>query len=382
MVPLAPAPTPPKWKMRSLSPKGYQPIAHINLSPDKDETMNSQAVTAETEKGITLERYVKEEERKFLEARGIFTTLISQISLAAKIINAEVNKAGLVDILGLAGHTNIQGEEVQKLDSYADEVLRRALDHHGSVAALASEEMNDPYIVSGDYLDDGEYVVVYDPLDGSSNIDVNVSIGSIFSILKRKTSGPEAQISDFPQPGSEQVCAGYVIYGSSTMLVYTTGNGVNGFTLNPSVGEFFLSHPNIQIPARGKIYSINEGNASKWHAPVTRYINHLKEDDKSTGRPYSARYIGSLVADFHRNLLKGGIFLYPGDKKNPNGKLRLLYECNPMSLIVEQAGGAASNGQHRILDILPDNLHQRVPLFIGSRDDITDIEGFLSGDSE
>lgn len=344
--------------------------------------MNSQAVTAETEKGITLERYVKEEERKFLEARGIFTTLISQISLAAKIINAEVNKAGLVDILGLAGHTNIQGEEVQKLDSYADEVLRRALDHHGSVAALASEEMNDPYIVSGDYLDDGEYVVVYDPLDGSSNIDVNVSIGSIFSILKRKTSGPEAQISDFLQPGSEQVCAGYVIYGSSTMLVYTTGNGVNGFTLNPSVGEFFLSHPNIQIPARGKIYSINEGNASKWHAPMIRYINHLKEDDQSTGRPYSARYIGSLVADFHRNLLKGGIFLYPGDKKNPNGKLRLLYECNPMSLIVEQAGGAASNGQQRILDILPDNLHQRVPLFIGSRDDITDIEGFLSGDSE
>ncbi len=345
--------------------------------------MNSQAVTAEAEieKGITLERHVKEEERKFPEARGVFTTLISQISLAAKIINAEVNKAGLVDILGLAGHTNVQGEEVQKLDDYADEVLRRALDHHGSVAALASEEMDDPYIVSGDYLDDGEYVVVYDPLDGSSNIDVNVSIGSIFSILKRKTTGPEAQMSDFLQPGSGQVCAGYIIYGSSTMLVYTTGNGVNGFTLNPSVGEFFLSHPNIQIPSRGKIYSINEGNASKWHDPVKHYINHLKEDDKSTGRPYTARYIGSLVADFHRNLLKGGIFLYPDDKKNPNGKLRLLYECNPMSFIVEQAGGAASNGQHRILDILPDDLHQRVPFFIGSQEDVSDIERFLSGGS-
>ena len=235
--------------------------------------MSPQAATAEAEleKGITLERHVKEEERKFPQARGVFTTLISQISLAAKIINAEVNKAGLVEILGLTGHTNIQGEKVQKLDTYADEVLRRALDHHGSVAALASEEMDDPYIVSGDYLDDGEYVVVYDPLDGSSNIDVNVSIGSIFSILKRKTTNPEATIEDFLQPGTEQVCAGYVIYGSSTMLVYTAGNSVNGFTLDPSVGEFFLSHPNIKIPARGKIYSINEGNSGKWDEPVARY---------------------------------------------------------------------------------------------------------------
>jgi fructose-1,6-bisphosphatase I len=342
--------------------------------------MSPQAATAEAEleKGITLERHVKEEERKFPQARGVFTTLISQISLAAKIINAEVNKAGLVDILGLTGHTNIQGEKVQKLDTYADEVLRRALDHHGSVAALASEEMDDPFIVSGDYLDDGEYVVVYDPLDGSSNIDVNVSIGSIFSILKRKTTNPEATIEDFLQPGTEQVCAGYVIYGSSTMLVYTAGNSVNGFTLDPSVGEFFLSHPNIKIPARGKIYSINEGNSGKWDEPVARYIAHLKESDKASGRPYSARYIGSLVADFHRNLLKGGIFLYPGDKANPNGKLRLTYECNPMSFIVEQAGGAASNGRHRIMDIVPEELHQRVPFFVGCKEDVADAERFLS----
>ncbi len=343
--------------------------------------MNPQAATAETEtrKGITLERHVKDEERKFPQARGLFSTLLSQISLAAKIINAEVNKAGLVDILGLTGHTNIQGEEVQKLDVYANEVLRRALDHHGSVAALASEEMDDPYIVPAEYLEEGEYVVVYDPLDGSSNIDVNVSIGSIFSILKRKTTGPEAKMEDFLQPGREQVCAGYVIYGSSTMLVYTAGNSVNGFTLDPSIGEFFLSHPDIQIPERGQIYSINEGNSAKWEEPISRYIAHLKKEDKASGRPYSGRYIGSLVADFHRNLLKGGIFLYPGDKKNPNGKLRLLYECNPMSFIVEHAGGAASNGKHPILDIMPTELHQRVPFFIGSKEDVAEAERFLSG---
>ncbi len=342
--------------------------------------MSSQAATAEAElkKGITLERHVKEEERKFPRARGVFTTLISQISLAAKIINPQVNKAGLVDILGLTGRANIQGEEVQKLDAFADEVLRRALDHHGSVAALASEEMDDPYIITGDYLGDGEYVVVYDPLDGSANIDVNVSIGSIFSILRRKNTDREATVADFLQPGSEQVCAGYVIYGSSTMLVYTAGNSVNGFTLDPSIGEFFLSHPDIKIPTRGKIYSINEGNSLKWDEPVTRYVAYLKESDKASGRPYSARYIGSLVADFHRNLLKGGIFLYPGDKMNPNGKLRLLYECNPMAFIVEQAGGAASDGRRRILDIVPEELHQRVPFFVGCKEDVADAERFLS----
>ncbi|MEE9257165.1 MAG: class 1 fructose-bisphosphatase [bacterium] len=331
------------------------------------------------QKGTTLERHISETERAHPGARGIFTRLVSQISLAARIINAEVNKAGLVDILGLTGHTNVQGEKVQKLDEYADNVLRRALDHTGTVAAMASEEMEDPYLVPSPMVNGGEYVVVYDPLDGSSNIDVNVSIGTIFSILRRRSTGPEAEMSDFLQPGSEQLCAGYIIYGSSTMLVYTTGDGVNGFTFDPSVGEFFLSHPGIQIPARGKIYSINEGNSSKWEDGVKRYIAHLKEPDKASGRPYTARYIGSLVADFHRNLLKGGIFLYPGDKENPNGKLRLLYECNPMSFIVEEAGGRASDGKRRIREIAPEKLHQRVPLIIGSREDVEEAERFFAG---
>lgn len=344
--------------------------------------MNAQATITEEEiqKGITLERHISNEERKYPEARGVFTSLISQISLAAKIINAEINKAGLVDIFGLTGDTNIQSEEVQKLDIYANDVLCRALDHHASIGALASEEMNVPYIISEKYLDRGEYVVLYDPLDGSSNIDVNVSIGSIFSILKRKTRGIEAKIEDFLQPGTEQICSGYVIYGPSTMLVYTAGNGVNGFTLDPSVGEFFLSHPNIQIPSRGKIYSINEGNSFKWSEGVSRYIAHLKSEDEESGRPYSGRYIGSLVADFHRNLLKGGIFLYPSDKQNLNGKLRLLYECNPMSFIVEQAGGASSDGKRRIMEVLPDKLHQRIPFFIGSKEDVAEVERFLEGE--
>ena len=329
-------------------------------------------------KGMTLERHIREEERNHPGARGLFTRLVTQITLAAKIINAEVNKAGLVDILGLTGEVNVQGEEVQKLDEYANDVLRRALDHTGSVAALASEEMEEVYVVPGKYVEGGEYVVLYDPLDGSSNIDVNVSIGSIFSILRRRGGNGPTQVDDFLQPGIEQICAGYVIYGSSTMLVYTTGNGVDGFTLDPSVGEFFLSHPDIRIPERGKIYSINEGNSSKWDESTSRYITYLKEEDAESGRPYSGRYIGSLVADFHRNLLKGGIFLYPGDKKNPSGKLRLLYECNPMSFIVEQAGGAASDGHQRIMEIQPEKLHQRVPFIVGSKRDVADATRFMS----
>ncbi|MBI3128086.1 MAG: class 1 fructose-bisphosphatase [Candidatus Tectomicrobia bacterium] len=339
-----------------------------------------ETIPAEDLKGITLERHLRNEERKHPGARGVFTRLVSQICLAAKIVNAEVNKAGLVEILGLTGKTNVQGEEVQKLDEYANEVIRRALDHTGTVSAMASEEMEAPYLVPGSFVDDGQYVVVYDPLDGSSNIDVNVSIGSIFSILRRRSpDGGPATIDDFLQKGSEQLCAGYVIYGSSTMLVYTTGNGVNGFTLDPSVGEFFLSHPNIQIPKRGKIYSINEGNSVYWFDEVARYIRHLKSEDKASGRPYSGRYIGSLVADFHRNLLKGGVFLYPGDKKSKSGKLRLIYECNPMAFIVEQAGGASSDGAQRTLDIVPEKLHQRVPLVIGSREDVAEAERFLQG---
>ncbi len=329
-------------------------------------------------RGMTLERHIREEERNHPGARGLFTRLVTQITLAAKIINAEVNKAGLVDILGLTGEVNVQGEEVQKLDEYANEVMRKALDHTGSVAALASEEMEEVYAVPGEYIEGGEYVVLYDPLDGSSNIDVNVSIGSIFSILRRKGgSGPTA-LDDFLQPGVAQICAGYVIYGSSTMLVYTTGNGVDGFTLDPSVGEFFLSHPNIQIPERGKIYSINEGNSSKWNESISRYVTYLKEEDPESGRPYSGRYIGSLVADFHRNLLKGGIFLYPADKKNHNGKLRLLYECNPISFIAEQAGGAASDGHRRVMEIQPEKLHQRIPFIVGSKRDVADATRFIS----
>ena len=342
--------------------------------------MQQETVTTGTTKfrGMTLERHIREEERNHPGARGLFTRLVTQITLAAKIINAEVNKAGLVDILGLTGEVNVQGEEVQKLDEYANEVMRKALDHTGSVAALASEEMEEVYAVPGEYIEGGEYVVLYDPLDGSSNIDVNVSIGSIFSILRRKGgSGPTA-LDDFLQPGLAQICAGYVIYGSSTMLVYTTGNGVDGFTLDPSVGEFFLSHPNIQIPERGKIYSINEGNSSKWNESTSRYVAYLKEEDAESGRPYSGRYIGSLVADFHRNLLKGGIFLYPADKKNPNGKLRLLYECNPISFIAEQAGGAASDGYRRVMEIQPEKLHQRIPFIVGSKRDVADATRFIS----
>ena len=228
-------------------------------------------------------------------------------------------------------------------------------------------------------MEGGEYVVLYDPLDGSSNIDVNVSIGSIFSILRRRGESGPTELDDFLQPGVEQVCAGYVIYGSSTMLVYTTGNGVDGFTLDPSVGEFFLSHPDIRIPERGKIYSINEGNSSKWDESTSRYVAYLKDEDADSGRPYSGRYIGSLVADFHRNLLKGGIFLYPGDRKNPDGKLRLLYECNPMSFIAEQAGGAASDGRRRVMEIQPEKLHQRIPFIVGSKRDVADANRFMSG---
>ena len=342
--------------------------------------MQQETATVGTTKfrGMTLERHIREEERNHPGARGLFTRLVTQITLAAKIINAEVNKAGLVDILGLTGEINVQGEEVQKLDEYANEVMRKALDHTGSVAALASEEMEEVYAVPGEYIEGGEYVVLYDPLDGSSNIDVNVSIGSIFSILRRKGGSGPTELDDFLQPGLAQICAGYVIYGSSTMLVYTTGNGVDGFTLDPSVGEFFLSHPNIRIPERGKIYSINEGNSSKWNESTSRYVAYLKEEDAESGRPYSGRYIGSLVADFHRNLLKGGIFLYPGDKKNPNGKLRLLYECNPMSFIAEQAGGAASDGSRRVMEIQPEKLHQRIPFIVGSKRDVADATRFIS----
>jgi fructose-1,6-bisphosphatase I len=298
--------------------------------------------------------------------------------LAAKIINREVNRAGLAnDILGAAGSENIQGEAQQKLDIYADNQMIYALKARGEVCAIASEENDDFVIFDSDLSKNGKYIVLFDPLDGSSNIDVNVSIGTIFSIFRRLDDSKPVGIEDFLQPGNKQVAAGYVIYGSSTMLVYTTGNGVNGFTLDPSIGTFCLSHPNIRMPENGKIYSINEGNFNQMQEGVKNYIRYCQEDDKASSRPYSGRYIGSLVADFHRNLLKGGIYIYPGTQKAPEGKLRLLYECNPLAMIAEQAGGKASTGTQRILDIQPDKLHQRVPFFVGSKNMVEQAESFF-----
>ena len=328
--------------------------------------------------GITFERYLIEKQKDYPAATGEFSKLVSQIMWVGKLISREVTKAGLADILGLTGKVNIQGEEVQKLDEFANTVFVNSFAHGELLCVMASEEVDDIIPIPDEY-PCGYYALMFDPLDGSSNIDVNVNIGSIFSIVRKKSTGERGSIEDCLQPGTVQVGAGYVLYGSSTMLVYSTGQGVDGFTLDPSLGEFLLSHPDIKTPKRGKIYSVNEGNFDKWDDGVKNYIKHLKQTDKETGRPYSARYIGSLVADFHRNLLKGGIFLYPADKKNPNGKLRLLYEANPLSYIVEQAGGASSTGTQRILEIEPDELHQRVPLIIGSKDDVADFDAFYQG---
>lgn len=316
----------------------------------------------------TLGEFIIEKQGDFPFASGELTKLISSIRLAAKVINREVNKAGLTsEILGSAGSENIQGEQQQKLDVYADHQMIYALKARGEVCAIASEE-NDEYVIfDNDISKKGKYIVMFDPLDGSSNIDVNVSIGTIFSIYRRLKDDEPVGLNDFLQTGRKQVAAGYIIYGSSTMLVYTTGNGVNGFTLDPGIGTFCLSHPDIKIPDEGKIYSMNEGNISQCDESVKKYIRWCQEDDKESGRPYSGRYIGSLVADFHRNLLKGGIYIYPGTKKSPEGKLRLLYECNPLAFICEQAGGLATDGKNNILDIVPSKLHQRVPLFIGSK---------------
>lgn len=325
----------------------------------------------------TLARHIYEEERKYPEATGELSDLLHDLSLAAKVISLEVNKAGLVDILGFTGSSNVHGEEVKKLDVYAHDMLIKAMDHGGHLCVMASEEDEDIIHIPPEFYI-GKYVLLFDPLDGSSNIDANVSIGTIFSIYRRISPGDgPGTLEDCLQPGFKQVAAGYIIYGSSTIFVYTAGNGVHGFTLDPSFGEFILSHPNIKTPKKGKIYSINEGNYLYWHPGLKKYIKWLQEEDKSTGRPYSSRYIGSMVADIHRNLLYGGIFMYPADIRNPNGKLRLMYECNPMAFIVEQAGGRASDGKRRILEIQPEKLHQRVPIFIGSEEDVLMIEKFL-----
>lgn len=322
---------------------------------------------------ITVQQHILDEERLHPEATGDFTALLTTLTLAAKVISREVRRAGLAKILGNTGDINATGDAVTKLDVFSQETMCRVMGHNGHLCVMASEESEDIIpIPSGSKR--GKYVLMFDPLDGSSNIDANATIGTIFSIHRRVTNGKEdGSLEDCLQKGCDQVAAGYFVYGSSTMMVYTAGHGVHGFTLDPSLGEFLLSHENIRIPSRGKIYSINEGNTTSWDTGTQRYIEYLKENNKQRGHPYSLRYIGSLVADFHRNLLKGGIFLYPG----PKGKLRLLYEASPLAMVVEKAGGAASTGAQRILDIQPTSLHQKVPLIIGSREDVEEYNRFF-----
>lgn len=328
-------------------------------------------------KNKTLGEFIIENQEEFKYSSGELSRLINSIRLAAKVVNHEVNKAGLVDILGTAGDQNIQGEDQQKLDVYANEAFINTLTNREIVCGIASEEEDDFITIKGrNEKNDNKYVVLIDPLDGSSNIDVNVSVGTIFSIYRRVTpSGSPVTIDDFLQPGNRQVAAGYIVYGTSTMIVYTTGHGVNGFTLNPAIGTYYLSHPNMKFPKDGNIYSVNEGNYIHFPQGVKDYIKYCQKEEGD--RPYTARYIGSMVSDFHRNLIKGGIYIYPSTSKNPEGKLRLLYECNPMAYLTEQAGGKASDGYNRILDIQPTELHQRVPFFCGSVNMMEKAEEFM-----
>lgn len=326
----------------------------------------------------TLGEFIVEKQHEFPHATGELTALLSAIKLGAKIIHRDINKAGLVDILGTSGVSNIQGEVQMKLDLFANEKLKAALKARGQVAGIASEEEDEIVVFDGAGSENGKYVVLMDPLDGSSNIDVNVSVGTIFSIYRRITPvGTPVTVADFLQPGSQQVAAGYVVYGSSTMLVYTTGCGVHAFTYDQSVGVFCLSHESVRFPATGQMYSINEGNYIKFPKGVKKYIKYCQEMDEATNRPYTSRYIGSLVSDFHRNLLKGGIYLYPTTATHPQGKLRLLYECNPIAFLAEQAGGKASDGKNRILDIVPEQLHQRSAFFVGTESMVDDAERFI-----
>ena len=330
----------------------------------------------------TLGQFLIERQKDFPYAKGELSRLLSAIRLAAKIVNREVNKAGLVDILGAVGTENIQGEEQQKLDVYADNQFMKSMELRGEVCGVASEEQDSFVVFDNDRSNNASYVIMIDPLDGSSNIDVNVTVGTIFSIYKRKTPvGQAVTLDDFLQPGTEQVAAGYVVYGSSTMIVFSTGKGVNGFTLDPSIGTFHLSHSDMMIPANGKIYSINEGNYAHFHKGIKQYLKYCQDIDEETNRPYTSRYIGSLVADFHRNLIKGGIYLYPGTTIKPNGKLRLLYECNPIAFLAEQAGGKATTGTERILDIIPTELHQRVPFIVGNTTMVEKVEEFILANS-
>lgn len=333
-------------------------------------------------KNQTLGEFIIENQAEFAYSSGELSRLINSIRLAAKVVNHEVNKAGLVDITGAAGETNVQGEDQQKLDVYANEKFIQTLTNREIVCGIASEENDDFITIAGSNNDHkNKYVVLMDPLDGSSNIDVNVSVGTIFSIYRRVSPvGTPVQMEDFLQPGSKQVAAGYVVYGTSTMLVYTTGHGVNGFTLNPALGSWYLSHPDMKFPEKGCIYSVNEGNYVHFPRGVKNYIKYCQEEKED--RPYTSRYIGSLVSDFHRNMIKGGIYFYPTTSSAPKGKLRLLYECNPMAFIAEQAGGKASDGFKRVLDIEPTELHQRVPFFCGNKYMVEKVEEFMAKNPE
>ena len=329
-------------------------------------------------KVLTLDEFTLQQLRNFPNATGELSNLLRDIGLAAKRINVEVNKAGLVDILGDAGTVNVQGEDVKKLDVYANDQFMGVLRHGISCAGIGSEELDDCVVFDDDISNNSKYVCLFDPLDGSGNIDVNVSIGTIFGVYRRISQiGKPCTKQDFLQPGRNQVAAGYIVYGSSTMMVYATRRGVNGFTLDPSIGEFTLSHPNIKCPETGKIYSVNHGNFFQYDAGVQAYIDACQKKTKENGGPYTQRYIGSMVSDVHRNLIKGGIFMYPATKSKPGGKLRLLYECNPFAFITEVAGGRATDGKQRILDIQPTQLHQRSPFFVGSKGMMDELETYL-----
>ena len=329
------------------------------------------------EKNKTLGEFIIENQSEFQYSSGELSRLINSIRLAAKVVNHEVNKAGLVDIIGEAGDTNIQGEDQQKLDFFANDAFINTLTNREIVCGIASEEEEDFITIQGrNGQNDNKYIVLIDPLDGSSNIDVNVSVGTIFSIFRRVTPpGTPVSLEDFLQPGHRQVAAGYIIYGTSTMIVYSTGHGVNGFTLNPALGTYYLSHPNLSFPKTGNIYSVNEGNYVHFPQGIKDYIKYCQEEEED--RPYTSRYIGSLVSDVHRNMIKGGIYIYPNTAKDPNGKLRLLYECNPMAFLIEQAGGKATDGFRRILDIQPTTLHQRTPFIGGSASMVEKAESFM-----
>jgi fructose-1,6-bisphosphatase I len=326
---------------------------------------------------LNIQGFILTEQSHHQAATGELSSILTEIAFGAKIVSREINKAGLIDVLGLTGKINVQGEQVQKLDEYANDIFIKILRRGRHVAALASEE-NDDILDFSKNTPEAKYVVCIDPLDGSSNIDANVSVGTIFSIYAKLSDASSVYSADFLQKGSQQVCAGYILYGSSTVFVYTTGHGVNCFTLDPSIGEFILSHPDLKIPTEGKVYSVNEGYSAAWQPGIMQYVEALKKGLQGYKKPHKARYIGSLVSDFHRNLLYGGIYLYPPDTKSPSGKLRLLFEANPMAFIITQAGGRATNGVQDILAIQPTEIHERVPLYIGSSTDITHLLASLN----